>query len=134
MFYKVTAKCGHVGRNNYIEKDFFVKADSGRDAALIVRYKPRVKHDRKDAILSVIQITLEEFVIGREKMKNDLYFRIRNSREQRLLNFINPDEIKRECQHIRYAKARDKEYHLKRSRIMENQSKQIVEEAFYGQA
>ena len=94
MFYKVTAKCGHVGRNNYIEKDFFVKADSGRDAALIVRCKPRVKHDRKDAILSV----------------------------------------KRESQRIRYGKARDKEYHLKRLRIMENQSKQIVEEAFYGQA
>lgn len=134
MFYKVTAKCGHVGRNNYIEKDFFVRADSGKDAALIVRRKPRVKHDRKDAILSVVQITHEEFFIGREMMKDDLYFCMKNSREQRLLNFINPDEIKQESQRTCYVKVRDKEYRLKRLRIMEIQSKQIVEEVFYEQA
>ena len=37
MYYKVLAKCGHVGRNNYIEKDFFIKANSGKEAAYRVR-------------------------------------------------------------------------------------------------
>ena len=51
MFYRVKAKCGHVGRNNYIVKNFYVVASSGKEAAHKVRYFPRVKHDRKDAYL-----------------------------------------------------------------------------------
>lgn len=52
-YYKVRAKCGHVGRNNYIIKPFFVKANDGKEAAKIVRNTPRVKHDHKYAIIDV---------------------------------------------------------------------------------
>ena len=36
-YYKVYAKCGHVGRNSYILKWFYVKAESGSEAAKKVR-------------------------------------------------------------------------------------------------
>ena len=49
--YEVCAKCGHVGRYNYVDKIFAVKASSGKEAAAKVRNFPRVKHDHKDAIL-----------------------------------------------------------------------------------
>ncbi len=52
-YFIVTAKCGHVGRDNYIPIDFAVKAESASKAASYARDLPRVKHDHKDAILSV---------------------------------------------------------------------------------
>ncbi len=59
QYFKVTAKRGHVGRRHYIVKAFYIEANSGKEAAFKVRYTPRVKHDRKDAILSVEAITKE---------------------------------------------------------------------------
>ena len=61
-YYKVLAKCGHVGRHRYITKWFYVKASSGKEAAYIVRYKPRVKHDHKDAIREVVPINYDEYI------------------------------------------------------------------------
>ena len=60
-YYIVTCKCGHVGRNKYIPIDFAVKADSASDAAARARQLPRVKHDHKDAILSVREVDLFDF-------------------------------------------------------------------------
>ena len=73
MYYKVLAKCGHVGRNNYIIKCFYVKANDGEEAAKIVRQKPRVKHHHKDAIRDVIAIELEEYLTGLKIMEADMY-------------------------------------------------------------
>ncbi|MGN1372736.1 MAG: hypothetical protein ACI4VK_01660 [Candidatus Coproplasma sp.] len=56
MYFEVQAKCGHVGRHNYVIKNFYVKAESGKEAARKIRLAPRVKHDRKDAIIRVKQI------------------------------------------------------------------------------
>lgn len=54
--YKVIAKCGHVGKGKYIQIAFAVKANDGKEAAKIVRKFPRVKHDKKDAIINVIKL------------------------------------------------------------------------------
>lgn len=81
--YKVTAKCGHVGRSNYVLKDFPVKAENGRDAAKIARRIPRVKHHHKDAIVRVIEITLEEYYALILANKNDPYFSCENVQDQR---------------------------------------------------
>lgn len=35
-YFKVEAKCGHVRRNNYILKEFYVKAESKKEAARIL--------------------------------------------------------------------------------------------------
>ena len=82
-YYEVEAKCGHVGRNNYILKKFYVYADSGSDAATIVRYLPRVKHHHKDTIRKVIEITYEEYIEGLNSKYDDMYFQVSNSTEQR---------------------------------------------------
>ena len=46
-YYNVTAKCGHVGRENYIPISFAVKAQSAKEASKRVRNFPRVKHDHE---------------------------------------------------------------------------------------
>ena len=59
--YEVACKCGHVGRSHYLEIRYPVIAQSGKDAAYRARYFPRVKHDHKDAILSVCKINQQRF-------------------------------------------------------------------------
>ena len=61
--FKVTAKCGHVGRNHYVVKNFPVQASNGREAAKIARDLPRVKHHHKDAIINVEEITFSEYYL-----------------------------------------------------------------------
>lgn len=92
-YYKVIAKCGHVGRGHYINKDFFVKAEDGKEAARNVRFSPRVKHDWKDAIVSVTLITKEEFIQGRKIFKSDPYFNVTNSTEQRLCGAVSREQV-----------------------------------------
>lgn len=82
-YFKVTAKCGHVGRNNYIPMDFFVAADSGKEAAAAVRQMPRVKHDQKDAILNVERISFEAFCQGLHDFREDPFNRCTSIQQQR---------------------------------------------------
>lgn len=82
-YFKVVAKCGHVRRSMYYEGTFYVKSDDAKKAAAYVRTLPRVKHDHKDAILWVEEITREEFEVGREAVKKEAYFNCFNSSEQK---------------------------------------------------
>lgn len=84
-YYEVIAKCGHVGRKNYIPVKFAVVAESGKEAAKKVRQFPRVKHDHKDAILYVRCITLEEFLEIKESNDNDPYLKCNSRQEQNLI-------------------------------------------------
>ncbi|MBR6515226.1 MAG: hypothetical protein IKT40_00065 [Bacilli bacterium] len=84
-YYMVIAKCGHVGRKNYIPVKFAVVAESGKEAAKKVRQFPRVKHDHKDAILDVRCITLEEFLEIIEINGNDPYLKCHSRQEQNLI-------------------------------------------------
>lgn len=81
--YKVTAKCGHVGRNFFVIKDFPIKASNGKEAAKIARNIPRVKHHHKDAILNVNEISVEEYERLIVENNNDPYFHCVNVQEQR---------------------------------------------------
>ena len=81
--FKVTAKCGHVGRNHYVVKNFPVQASNGREAAKIARDLPRVKHHHKDAIINVEEITLSEYYLLIQQNCNDPYFRCHNVQDQR---------------------------------------------------
>ena len=81
--FEVQTKCGHVGgRNKYIIKSHFVLAESRKEAALKARYFPRVKHDHKDAILSSVEITAEEYAIGNYNNSLDPYFTCTSYQEQ----------------------------------------------------
>ena len=96
MHYKVKAKCGHVGRNNYIVQDFFIVANSRREAAAIVRWMPRVKHHKKDAIFFVEEITFSEYREGRAIQEKNPYFKTTNSSEQKEINCLIYEDIYRE--------------------------------------
>lgn len=96
--YKVCAKCGHVGRNHYVDKIFAVRANNGREAADRVRQMPRVKHHHKDAIRSVDEIAEEEYRLIIEENKADPYFSCRNIQEQRdrCVMDIMPEQCEKE--------------------------------------
>ena len=95
-YYEIKAKCGHVGRNNYIIKKFYVRANDGREAAMKARMLPRVKHHHKDAIKKVISISYEEYIKGLSEIGNDLYFFAHSSTEQRIMCVFNDGEIVKE--------------------------------------
>lgn len=95
QMYEVRAKCGHVGKNNYVEKIFAIKAPSGKDAAAFARSIPRVKHHHNDAIRSVELIDDVRFNEILEMNANDPYFTCRNIQEQRVvcdLQIFSEDE------------------------------------------
>lgn len=87
--YEVKCKCGHVGRGNYIVVAFPLIAEDGKEAARKARALPRVKHNWKDAIISVRKITDEEY----EKLKiindKDLYLKCSNKQEQNLIDLTD---------------------------------------------
>lgn len=87
-FYNVKAKCGHVGQNKFIPIEFAVCAESGKEAARITRYFPRVKHHQKDAILDVREITQDEYRFLRHQNGTDPYLHCRNIQEQRMFGTI----------------------------------------------
>lgn len=83
--YEVCAKCGHVGRNNYVDKVFAVVASSGKEAAAKVRSFPRVKHDHKDAIRYVESIDASRYAEIISGNHLDPFFLCHNVQEQRRL-------------------------------------------------
>ena len=80
--YAVTAQFGHVGRGKYLPKTIAILAESGEEAAEKVRWMPRVKHHRKDAILDVRKIFEEEYQKLKEENRNDPYFKVGSKQEQ----------------------------------------------------
>lgn len=96
-YYQITAKCGHVGKNNYIPIDFFVKAESASAAAALVRFAPRVKHHHKDAILAAQEIDYDTYRQGNLTYNADPYIHCRNRQEQNLIASLLKDRILPEC-------------------------------------
>ncbi len=117
-YFKVTAKCGHVGRRHYIVKDFYIEATSGKEAAFKVRYTPRVKHNRKDAILSVEVITKAEYLIGKAVQAEDPYFQVHSSTEQRRCGAVDYDVILPEIEIPKRSKSKNPIYYNKLARII----------------
>lgn len=93
-FYQVTAKCGHVGGyDKYIPIDFFVIADTASKAAKAVKQAPRVKHHHSDAIISVTEITADQYTAGRIAFNSDPYNLCHSSQEQQRYNDVISDRI-----------------------------------------
>lgn len=119
MYYKVEAKCGHVGKNKFISKLFFVEADSGKEAANKVRFFPRVKHNRKDAILNCTIINKDEFLEGIYLNSLDPYFFVSSKQEQNLLCKCIYSEIDYEKINIKYKNIKNK-FKLKNKLLQKN--------------
>ena len=99
--FEVCAKCGHVGKNHYVEKIFAIRANTGKEAAEIARTLPRVKHHHRDAIRYVEKIEENRYLEIREMNSDDIYFQCKNIQEQRALCDI---EIFEETQNSDYTK------------------------------
>lgn len=69
----VIAKCGHVGRGRYIEREFPVIAESASAAAQMILCAPKVKKQLKNAITSVHEISETEYVDIKKEWDADAY-------------------------------------------------------------
>lgn len=127
-YFRVLAKCGHVGRQYYIPVDFAIVAEDGRQAATIVRQKARVKHDHKDAILSTEEISFEEFMQLRSKNDADPYLHCKNIQQQRgienLYERLIPEKRKKQV------KTRHIDYKMRKNKIIERDAKNIILEGY----
>lgn len=83
-YYAVETKCGHVRRSNFIRITYAVKATSKSEAASIARFIPRVKHDKKDAIFSVREISYEEYIDICQTNNKDPYLNVHSKQDQNL--------------------------------------------------
>lgn len=82
-FFRVTCKCGHVGRGRFVKIDFPINAENKKEASMLARQLPRVKHDHKDAILACREIDYEEYRILIVINNNDPYLKCKNKQQQR---------------------------------------------------
>lgn len=81
QYYEVVCKGGHVGLSNYFPMHLFIAAENGREAAAIARQTPRVKHDRKDSIISVCTLPYEDYITKRHEHLRNGYYRSRSKQE-----------------------------------------------------
>ena len=71
--FAVIAKCGHVGRGRYVEREFPVIAESASAAAQIILCAPKVKKQLKNAITSVREICETEYEDIKKEWDSDIY-------------------------------------------------------------
>lgn len=81
-YFIVKVKCGHVGKQFYIPIDFPIMAYDSKEAANIAKKIPRVKHDHKDVILSIREVTFSIYQEQKEKNNDDPYLKIKSKHDQ----------------------------------------------------
>ena len=130
-FFIVKTKCGHVGRNFYIPISFPIKARSKTEAASIARQIPRVKHDHKDAIISVEEVDQITYENQQESNDNDPYLTVHTKCEQdKIMPLISYRLI--EDPHYNKVEIRNKrssaQYRLRKSTAIINQKRLEIQE------
>lgn len=133
-YYEVVAKCGHVGKKYYVLIKFAVIAEDGREAAKMVRRFPRVKHNHKDAILSVSKIDYERYLEVVEMNQNDLYLKCHSRREQKLIENLKErleeDSHNQKVKHDKQARLDRVAYKIKKIKILEKFSWEDLDYAY----
>jgi hypothetical protein len=131
-YFIVRAKCGHVGNRKFIEVDFCVYAKNSIEAVAIARKFPRVKHTRKDAIVTVRKVEKEEY--EKQKLINDnnpyLQLRADNNSER----FENLDILSQIQKYGKKIKKHELKYKSGRGDIMTSlvyQKEQVKKVGFY---
>ena len=87
--FKVTTKCGHVGRYNYLYIEFPIVAENAKEASRIARWMPRAKHHDKYCIASCVEISKEEYIRVCKKNDEDPYLKCKNKQEQNLIKDLH---------------------------------------------
>jgi hypothetical protein len=73
-FFIVAARCGHVGQGHYIKLSFPICAIDEETAAVIARGRGGVKHHHQNAIISVKEVTFEEYLERQKILYRDPYW------------------------------------------------------------
>lgn len=82
-YFKVTAKCGHVGKGNYVPVAFAVKAESRSVASQKVMTYHRVKKQLNDAIIFCEEIDRDYYKELMQANKEFKYLHCKCKRQQR---------------------------------------------------
>lgn len=131
IYWAVTAKCGHVGGlSKYIPITFYVLAASKKAASDYVIALPRVKHHNKGVILSIENISFDEYVDGIVKNNSDVYLKCSNIQEQKLYLADLSDRIIDEDDEW-CLNRRDRVY--KRTHCSENRRKNNIKQRKYNE-
>lgn len=84
IYWAVTAKCGHVGGiSKYIPITFYIQAKTKKEASDRVIDIPRVKHNNKQVILGIENISYDDYMNGVLNNSNDPYLKCQNVQEQK---------------------------------------------------
>ena len=128
-YFAVTVKFGHVGQHKCIIKTVPVTAESGKEAAFIARWMPRVKHHDKYAIINVKEIDLETYLVLLIEKSFDPYFQCKSIQEQRKECVGIEDEIQymeeNEIDYEKREKSRKNKVNFKNKRNKRIRSEQI---------
>ena len=108
-YFKVIAKCGHVGKGNYVPVAFAVKAESRKEASQKVMGYRRVKKQLSDAIISCEEIDKKSYKELMRVNASDPYLQCKCNRQQRdIENFaslICRNEYRQERRKVEPAKS-----------------------------
>ena len=133
-YYEVKTKCGHVKLKQCIWIYFAIVAEDGKEAAAIARNKPRAKHDHKDVIAYVKEITFEEYMVLKADNDADPFLHCKNIQEQRAIagieERIERDEWNIERSGLRYQKEKCLEYKHKKATAVRKGFDRKVREYF----
>lgn len=80
-YYFVIAKCGHIGRNKYVEVTFAIKAESKKEAVQLVINRGKVKKQLKNSISNVYEVSYEEYMNQMNINKDNIYLHAHYKRE-----------------------------------------------------
>lgn len=129
-YFAVKTKCGHVGKNNYIEITFGIIAEGKKEASTIARWIPRVKHHRKDAIIEVNEINYFDYLDINNKNNDDNYLKVKSIQEQNLLCDIDSRIIREEKEEK--ICNRNVLFKLRKNKIIERELQRlIIEDNYY---
>ena len=114
-YYKVTAKCGHVGKCNYIPINFAVKAENASDASQVTKGFPRVKKHLRDCIIACSEITKKEYKELLKINRKDPYLNCRCSKDQSSIQDLDKRVMKMEKRKTHYKKESTKSMKYKKA-------------------
>jgi len=97
-YYAVNCRCGHVKPKKYVAIVFPIIAANRKEAAFKARKIPRVKHNKKNAIIDCWEISEDEYLDTIKKNNEDPYLKCKNIQEQRQIEgfenrILNEEEV-----------------------------------------
>lgn len=125
LYFLVCCKCGHVGRGYFLRLVFPIRAYNQREAAVLGRQHPGVKHDKIDAVLWVEEVMAGEFRRAKAELYKDAYWQ---GTKKDLAQFIErrEREPERRCPDKRVLRKTAVRFRIEKSRIIEAEIRDYI--------